>query len=1060
MNFFNQILEKRQLEKCRLPLWKLKLTDEEYEELRSILEKRTHIVSSEPFLNYRRECTLFFAEYWRREFVKKPGGHSKQMVYDALNSTRKSVNQSEDFYYQATKGAKCLGIELYEGHKQDVLNSMLYQGGLPMKLLTSNIANSIWDRFTRGLVNRHVNFEELNLGVVASRNQSIRDYCDQMILGIESGNYQLMPFYCSDEYEKWFVYLKDLAKQERKRERQLHPFTLDWEFKVDNLERIIYSKFIVKGGQKLPEVFLEKEGLKGNSFFSVQIRVNDRVTDTFDYIKNFCRYAVISKHAYHCEDNISIIIDNKNESHINGELDMTVPHILFCNTNKKYELGNKMGKVDSLLMIPEGWKVLNREEYNILDYTWENVLIKCIQIPQGYQKNIIVEGADGTITFGSNAKMYWTELTSYPLYQPNVKQPLYNAGDCKFVLCYDTEDEIKTVRNPQIQYRNKYSNEWSSTPSYGEIFARAIDPAGHFVTPTRFINVGTGLTISLVNADSESCSIRIVWVHGRVTSSVGIRNASDTWDFKKSNCPDRNQITFTLIPNENSDNSFNVSVKSPFKEFYIMDSDRNIVNNNSWIPYSDLDKYQYHIVGHNIKEYTFGDSRRQIKWIDDKLYILDNGSSRHIPYEGSLLTLFGKREEVRALLERTSKNMLNATIPVNLVISNQQSFSFEIKDSPFRPIQIENRVFITAKDKSIIDFRGTLKLLKLDEPTLKSISMYYDEKEGYVLPEEIKTWGNTLLIGRSRGRICPALVKLSTPIDNEYRVNNRETTIETICKNLKDSTLGDELWQRIIGWFNRVQHENIPASSLLELSCVAKDPKYLMYLAFQLFAQCADKDEHELLTQQLLQMSDDLGFQWYWLSPLIDQSLHIINGFVRETNNSVVRNIYVQWCSTKGENMLQYLNALGDKEQFENNSSICLMEYISSFKEWLKDLSVLSILDSYDSNVDELIQTIAETIIKSPRELIKAEMKTYSYVEANQDYINDETNQFFNKYNESGKFGNEQWLYKRVNALVANIKEGSNLFEESEEIRRSITFCCKSSNNNFVLALNNKLIRS
>ena len=91
MSYFESILQKRGLEECPLPLWKLKITEEEFKELRDLLEKRTHVINLEnPFNSVCKECTLFFAEYWRRLYDK--GTHSAQMVYDALESTRKSVN--------------------------------------------------------------------------------------------------------------------------------------------------------------------------------------------------------------------------------------------------------------------------------------------------------------------------------------------------------------------------------------------------------------------------------------------------------------------------------------------------------------------------------------------------------------------------------------------------------------------------------------------------------------------------------------------------------------------------------------------------------------------------------------------------------------------------------------------------------------------------------------------------------------------------------------------------------------------------------------------------------
>ena len=45
-----------------------------------------------------------------------------------------------------------------------------------------------------------------------------------------------MPFYCQNEQDVWYIYLQELAKQEKIRHRQLHP-SLDWEFRIDTVEK-------------------------------------------------------------------------------------------------------------------------------------------------------------------------------------------------------------------------------------------------------------------------------------------------------------------------------------------------------------------------------------------------------------------------------------------------------------------------------------------------------------------------------------------------------------------------------------------------------------------------------------------------------------------------------------------------------------------------------------------------------------------------------------------------------------------------------------------------------
>ena len=166
MNFFNDLLKARNLTECPLPLWRLKVTDKEYENLKGLLQQHVRMYRS--FNTVYKEAALFFAEYWRREYGEGP--HSKEMVFAAI-SDKKDRRLIEEFFDSAKKGAKELQIERYVGGSEQYLNSMLYQGGLPMKLVTTTDINSVWSRFVKGLVFRNINFDELNLGIVASTNK-------------------------------------------------------------------------------------------------------------------------------------------------------------------------------------------------------------------------------------------------------------------------------------------------------------------------------------------------------------------------------------------------------------------------------------------------------------------------------------------------------------------------------------------------------------------------------------------------------------------------------------------------------------------------------------------------------------------------------------------------------------------------------------------------------------------------------------------------------------------------------------------------------------------------
>ena len=1055
--YFDKILGKRGLNVCPTPLWKLKITDEEYDELKKsikqfIVHPSPHC--SNPFITITRECALFYAEYWRREF--SGGLHNIADVYKSLEPPPYSPDNCECLYDAAKKGAKRLNIEWYsdDGRTQR-LDSIFYQGGLPMKLVTDGTPNSIWDNFVRGLVNRNVNFEDLRLGIIASNSNSLKEFCDQIIAALDAKQFMRMPFHCGNKLNSWFVYLQELREEEIHRQRLLHPFSLNWEFRIDTVGKRIYTKFVVTGRQRLPQPFIEENKITKTNFFSVQVNVNGKEVNTFDYVHNFCRYEVISKHSYHTGEAISIFVGNNTTPVISDQLDMSVPHLLYRNNVGKYELGNRIGRQDSFLLIPGGWKVKNSHGLCIDHYQYEGKDYDGIQIPTGFTKNIEIESYDGILTFGCSTPLYWTELNSIPVYTPNITETLYDAKKAHFSLCNDMMTGQRANKDVRVEYRSKWDSAWKTEPGHGEIFARAIDANGHFVTPVKFINIGNGLKVNVIYADEKTCKIQVVWEHGQVATTAGVKRANDVWEINKAAITN-NKVRFSLTPKDNSNNQFDINVKAPFKEFSILDTNdnANAISSDCWIPYSDIGNFKYRLIGQDIREYTYGGHRRQLKWIGEELHIVENNESiKSIPYEGSLLLLFDSREELRLLLGRTSQNMLRAEVNVRFLTQDGQGLQFAIKDSPFRPLQLPNgKIVITSKDRKPIDYKGNLELLNLDDPLAPPETLVYDETKGYILPGAIRPWGKALLVGHARGRICPALVNLAQQMTGTDRLNNRENTIRQITESLDASSLGDKLWQRIIGWFHRAQDYDIPASSLLELHCVAQSPRALMCLAFQLFAQCNKEEEIDILAEQLKSFSADLAFSWYWLAPHLKFVTRTIDGFVHDNNSEVLRTIHIKWAMRQGEKAIEYLG------KYEETIVQCIVETIKMFDTWMKKLCVDSLVETYDYQTDDIATSIAEDIIFHRDNLKRIEERHSDYIDVSQDYIDEVTSEFFNNYREEGKTCNEDWMWKRINAVAAHLRGTIDLFAESDEIRRSVIFCSKSCNRQFIINLNNKLL--
>jgi hypothetical protein len=787
----------------------------------------------------------------------------------------------------------------------------------------------------------------------------------------------------------------------------------------------------------------------------VQVRKNERVIDTFDYVNNFCRYAVLSKDSYSEDEYIALYLHNQDDPYIKDYLDMNVPHILYRDKDGKYKLGNKIGQQESFLIIPNGWTIPDDSSLEFHEYSWGETKLLGARIAYNHIDDIIVKSNDGAIIFGRNVPLYWTEMQSYPLIQPNIIEPIYDANKCIFSLCYDSEDGVETKKR-SVVYRNKWSSEWTSEPSYGDIYVKAIDNSENYVTPLRFINVGDGLAIDLKGADKDFCKIQIRWPYGRVTTSEGENDGNDIWTIKKTDCKEPKVIHFTFIPKGNSRNQFILSIRAPFKEFSIIDIFGQEITDECWIPYTDVDRYQYHLIGQDIKKYTVGNVRRSLRWRDNKLSIVEDGEYIQIPYEGSLLTLLGTRESLRSMLERTSKNMLQAEIPVQFYLSNGKIIRFAIKDSPYRVKQGENGQIEITDNLMPINFNIGLKLLKLDEPNLEPEEIIYDKDQGCVLPESIRSWGKTILIGNTRGRICPTLVDLNRDMNNSLRMQTRDIAISTINESLSHSTIGDELWTHIIEWFTRCQKEDIPASSLLELYCVALKPKSLVHFAFQLFAKCSNDEERENLITQLILLSENLAFQWYWLTPDIPDLLRILVQFIGDidSENAALQKIYFQWALQKEPSeMLSYLS------NYTDNASECFIDLSTKFDKWLRKMCVMSLTASYWNEPDSAIDEITAQIIDGNRsKLHHIIIDSDEYVEQNQDELSKESELFFDEYREANLYGNEQWLNQRINVVVAHLNGKTNLFNLGDEIKRSVIYASKVCSAQFIKLLNNKLI--
>ena len=276
---YRTILQERGKRTLEPPLWKLRVSDDEYTELQLVLQEAER-AGNLPV--YGPEAAICYAEWWRRNY--HGGFPSKESVASDLG-----IFDSEELYKAARKALADRHFPFIKTTRTEYFRTLLCQGGIPMRHITSGNNLSSYKNFLKGLVREltilNVDWNETDASFVSSlgcvahlpssfQNDSIYDISLQVAHAIIEGNNDLLPY---DADERALGDLTSSLRNEYKRaksQRHVKPFSISWKLDCGDGQHfsLLYSFDVVKeiSSKSLP-------GIDISNCYSFDVIINNRV---------------------------------------------------------------------------------------------------------------------------------------------------------------------------------------------------------------------------------------------------------------------------------------------------------------------------------------------------------------------------------------------------------------------------------------------------------------------------------------------------------------------------------------------------------------------------------------------------------------------------------------------------------------------------------------------------------------------------------------------------------------------------------------------------------------
>lgn len=874
-----------------LPLWKLRLTPEEYSALK---EELLCAFQGNQLFRFTKEAALFYANWWSKEYV---GGDrdnlpSKEKIARDLGIR---PDQSDELYYLAKRGLSNLRITpIFRNGRTHYFRTLLLQGGLPVKSLTEGKNRANYGAFLEGLIKYtnqvNIDLEDISfIDYLTCTNRlapsfKTKDFYELNLLIIEdfrekgeqSNYWELISAIFDENTKRKIRTLISEKKEDRPTKSGFFP--IEWNLRKIDPNILLFYTLTIPHKLKQTEIF---ENFQDKYEFSVFLnnkeiaKYNRTLPDnngSIYFIKSRGKDNVTEKW-----EGISEIVIRLTSDGLFHELNHSFPDfsepILLTGSDANWTFKKRQDentKIAVLLLKDSDWKfneLCNTENIKFCDSD-------AIWVESENEIELRNEKTSDNQIFDNTPFMYRYEMYLQPDFKSKNRKLI---SDITRICIISNVIDEPINKGYVIYFRTKHINNWveyinSNALPIGLLYFKFIypDKKTEFLS---FFNIGN-LTVNYSDQTANTGIIQINNWNGSAQPYIGqagikqieqIQN--NNWEFVRDteNRHYTNNILFRI--NDMQGDYADIHLAPPFHGAIITDLTGNSVENDTTISLYSLWRYKCVILGSEQTSITIFHNKN-LNNIRRFTYNLIK--KREIPlsdFEDSiknLFTLFG-----------TDHTDFNSYITIEF--DNNHSISVKLfnvnilKDSWMNSKRINldndnniNRLLAIKPDCEYPDEIDIIELQK-DENGFFFTNVQEDAK-GFIVFSDDNT---------SQDRLRPTFLPASSEIID---IRSRQ---DEIRNELCEARFNDFIWDNCIIYFKILTEYNLPFNTLDIFRVIAESPILCAKLAVIML------DHKEIITPEirnngLRKFENEFSLAWHWIDyKTWEQSI----GWVRKYND-------------------------------------------------------------------------------------------------------------------------------------------------------------------------------